>query len=66
MKQPQSSKRRVKLGVVVPWTDADLDRLSTITPEDITAASALWRANAGALANLLDAEPVDAEKPANS
>ena len=62
MTTPRRSK---PLGQAIAWTDEDLDRLSTVTPEDIQAASALWRQNAGQLANLLDAKPMDEESNAN-
>lgn len=48
--------RRVKLGKLKPWTDEELERLSTITEQDKEAAAAHWHKNAGRLARLLDAE----------
>ena len=64
MTTPRRSKQ---LGKAIEWTDADMERLSTVTPEDIQAASALWRQNAGKLARLLDAdtqESIENAKPA--
>jgi hypothetical protein len=46
------------------WTDADLERLSEITPTDQQQAAALWRERApGPFKDLLDAEtdPVSLE-----
>jgi hypothetical protein len=50
-------KKKVELGAPLPLSDADLDALAEITPEDKEAAAKLWRkANPGELADLLDAE----------
>lgn len=60
MTKPQPNKPpRVKLGRALEWTDADLSRLSTVTPEDIKNASALWRVRTGRLQNLLDAAALE-------
>lgn len=42
----------------IPWTDADLERLSQITPEDLQQAAELWRENS-TRPSLLDAQPDD-------
>lgn len=43
----------------IEWTDADLDALSTITPQDTEEARAWWKRNADPqYRELLDAEPV--------
>lgn len=40
----------------IHWTDADIDRLSTFTQEDIQRAIKFWKQHAGILANLLEAK----------
>ncbi len=53
----------VPLGKPLEWTDADLDRLSVVTPGDIENAKVAWRRNAPKkYKNLLDAQvkPSDA------
>lgn len=42
---PQSPPR-VPLGPPLPWSDADLDALSEITPEDVSAAQGWVERNA--------------------
>jgi hypothetical protein len=50
------TKRKVKLGKPIRWTDEQLDQLSTITDADIEAAAAWWQAYAPRrLKNLLNA-----------
>lgn len=52
------------IGLPLPWTDADLERLSEVTPEDITRAQALWRSAASPqYRDLLDAAPAPVEPP---
>lgn len=52
----EAQRRRMPRGRPLVWDDADLDRLSRITPEDIDRA----RAAAPPVARrLLDAEPTD-------
>lgn len=56
-------KKGVPLGKPLQLTDADLDRLSVITPMDIEEAKLAWRRNVPKkYKNLLDAEvkPTDA------
>jgi hypothetical protein len=56
-------KKGVPLGKPLQLTDADLDRLSVITPMDIEEAKIAWRRNVPKkYKNLLDAEvkPTDA------
>jgi len=46
------------VGTHLNWTEADLDRLSDVTPEDQAAAKAFWRRQAPKpLRKLLDAKP---------
>lgn len=62
MAEKPASKRARPLGPAVTWSEADLDRLSTVGPEDIALAGDLWAAAAPApLRRLLeaDAEEVD-------
>jgi hypothetical protein len=50
-------KKGVPLGKPLQLTDADLDRLSVITPMDIEEAKIAWRRNVPKkYKNLLDAE----------
>jgi hypothetical protein len=54
-----ADKKQVPLGAPLPLTDADLDALAEITPEDIEAAAKLWRETVPEeLADLLDATQV--------
>jgi len=56
-------KKGVPLGKPLQLTDADIDRLSVITPMDIEEAKIAWRRNVPKkYKNLLDAEvkPTDA------
>jgi hypothetical protein len=40
------------------WSDADIDRLADVTPEDVASGKAFWRAKAGGpMKRLLDAKP---------
>jgi len=39
-------KRRKRLGELPPLTDEQLEALAAVTPQDIEAAAALWRATA--------------------
>ena len=56
-KKKVEKKKRVPLGKPLKLTDADLDRLSQVTPSDIEAAKIRWRQNAPKkYKNLLDAE----------
>jgi protein-tyrosine-phosphatase len=58
-------KKGVPLGKPLQLTDADLDRLSVITPMDIEEAKIAWRRNVPKkYKNLLDAEvkPTDANQ----
>jgi hypothetical protein len=53
LKSPSVAK-----GSALPWSDFDIDRLSTVTPADVEAGAALWRREApGTLRNLIEAEP---------
>lgn len=55
------NKRRKPLGKAIRHTDEQLDELSQVTPADIEAAAALWRASVKPeLRDLLDAKPKDA------
>lgn len=52
------TKRKVKLGKPIPWSEAALDRLTEITQTDIDRANVLWRDNAPRkFDGLLEAEP---------
>ena len=56
-------KQVVPMGQPLKLTDADLDRLSVVTPADIEAAKVEWRRNVPKkYKNLLDAEV----KPSNA
>lgn len=65
MSDSPNSKKRKPLGKLPPLTDAQLEAMATVTPQDIEAAAARWRASVGRKwANLLDAEQLDyASKP---
>lgn len=53
-KSPPTAK-----GSALPWDDDDLDRLATITPADVNAGAALWRAHAPkTLKGLIEAEAI--------
>lgn len=54
--------KKIPLGTPLPLSDADLDELSRVTPEDIAKARELWiQAVPDELASLLDTtEVVDA------
>lgn len=62
MSAPQPP-RKPRLGGFRPWTDAELDELSTITPADIERAKA---SVAKETRRLLDAEDVTEEEPDES
>jgi hypothetical protein len=52
--------RRKPLGHLIPYTDAELDQLSQVTPQDIERAKVWWKENAPRkYKNLLDAKPTD-------
>jgi hypothetical protein len=52
--------RKVPLGQPLEWSDADLDTLSQISPQDVQAAQQRWRNVAPTrYRNLLDAVPVE-------
>jgi hypothetical protein len=54
--------RRAALLAKPVLTDADLDELATITPEDLVAAAEWWRQNAPKkFKGLLDAKDVEAQ-----
>lgn len=54
-----ADKPKIPLGKPLELTDADLDRLSKITPEDIRKAAAAWRkANDNEYKYLLDTTQV--------
>lgn len=57
-------KKGVPLGKPLQLTEADLDRLSVITPMDIEEAKIAWRNMPNEYKNLLDAEvkPTDANQ----
>jgi hypothetical protein len=38
-----ADKKQVPLGAPLPLSDADLDALAVVTPDDIEAAAKLWR-----------------------
>lgn len=62
--QPAAKPKRPRkpLGKAIVHTDEELDQLATVTPADIEAASALWKASAPpALANLLDAKQKESD-----
>lgn len=47
-------------GRMIRWTDADLDRLSKVTPDDLAHAAQAWRdSSPPALRTLLDATEED-------
>ena len=58
MTRKQKPKRRSTLvGRAIRWTEADLDRLARVTPEDVAAAKAMFdRLAPPKLRGLLDAE----------
>lgn len=39
-------KKVIPVGEAIPWTEADLDRLSEVTEEDKASAKAFWRRTA--------------------
>lgn len=50
---------KIPLGAPLPLSDADLDELSKVTPDDIEKARQLWQeANPDELASLLDTTEV--------
>lgn len=52
--------RAIPLGKAIQWTEAEVDELTKVTPQDIEEASALWRR--GALPKyrgLFDAKPAE-------
>lgn len=54
------NKRRKPLGKLPPLSDEQLAAMADVTPQDIEAAKAAWRANVKPqYQNLLDAEPVN-------
>lgn len=54
--KPQPPTKRVPAGPALAWTDAELGRLSAVTPDDAQQAADWWRRNAPAeYAGLLDA-----------
>lgn len=56
-KKKPVKKKNVPLGKPLQLTDADLDRLSVVTPADIEKAKIAWRKNVPKkYKNLLDAE----------
>lgn len=70
-KPDTSANRRSKrkpLGKLPPLSDADLDAMAQVTPQDIEAAKARWRADVKPkFKNLLDAEEGNAEnQPPNA
>lgn len=57
MAEQPTSRRAKPLGKPVQWSEADLDRLSAVGPEDVALAGELWSTHAPApLKRLLDAE----------
>jgi hypothetical protein len=54
-----SEPRRKPLGKPLMWSDAEIDRMSEITPEIIEQAKAFVSANAPELSKMMDAEPVE-------
>ena len=59
---PENSERRPPRrarGKTKRWTDADLDKLAEVTPDDIDAAQDAWvrHGHRDAYGRLLDAEP---------
>jgi hypothetical protein len=57
--QPKPPLKRPR-GAIVRWSDADLDRLSRTTPDDVAHAAQAWRDSAPpALRTLLDATEED-------
>ena len=57
---PQKLKKRVPLGRPIKRTDKDLERLATVTPDDIAKAQALWHNYApDQFKSLLDAKTVE-------
>lgn len=58
---PRRNKRRKPIGKPIPRTDADLDRLSTVTAADVEAARVLVAGASPAAGKLLDAKQVEDE-----
>lgn len=60
-----ASKRRVDpQRRAIRWSDADIDKLSEITPQDIEESRAWWRRNADPqYRELLDPDDADADSP---
>ena len=58
-RQRKSPEPKVNsVGNHLHWSEADLDRLSEVTPEDVTSGLAAWEANApGPAKRLLRAKP---------
>lgn len=42
----EKPKRKVPLGAPIVWTDAEMDALSAVAPEDLEAARQWWEQNA--------------------
>ena len=56
--------RRVPQGKPLAWTDEQIDALAEVSEDDIDAAAEAWRRDAGRLAGLIDAAPLDDDEPA--
>lgn len=41
-----TKQKRVPLGKPIQWTEAEVDELTKVTPQDIEEARALWRRGA--------------------
>lgn len=53
-----TKKARVPLGKAIQWTEAEVDELTKVTPQDIEEAAALWkRAAQKRYRGLFDAQP---------
>lgn len=60
----EKPKRKVPLGAPIVWTDADLDAMSAVTPEDLEAAKQWWEQNAPPrYRSMLDAPEADDANP---
>ena len=57
---PPEQKKRKPMGKPIEWTEADIEKMSEVTPEDIEQAAERWREVASPkYKNLLDAQETD-------
>jgi len=58
-----SKQRKARPGKAIQWSDADLEQLAKVTPQDIEEASALWkRAAQRPLRGLFDAPSFESQR----